>query len=182
VKHFLKLSGAIAMACPLLWFVADAQSQEKGNAQDEAGIRKVVDNLITAFNSHDVKALVSSFHTDAEFTNVIGMTAHGRMEIEAFHKPLFAANRPQGIPWFGNAVLKKDGEPVIRFLRPDVASADHRWIMTGVVLPDGKEAPERKGLAIPVLTKENGNWAIASFHNLEIDPAIPMDTPKPLKK
>ena len=83
MKHFFRFSVAIAMACPVLWFVADAQSQEKGNAQDEAGIRKVVDNLITAFNSHDVKALVSSFHTDAEFTNVIGMTAHGRMEIEA---------------------------------------------------------------------------------------------------
>jgi len=182
MTHLSTLRIIAAAACVLLGSVAAAQNQEKGKAQDEASVRKVVDNLITAFNSHDVKALVQSFHGDADFTNVIGMTAHGRHEIEAFHKPLFAANRPQGMPWFGNAALKMDGEPIIRFLRADVATADHRWIMTGVVLPDGKVGPERRGLAIPVMTKENGTWAIVSFHNLEIDASIPTNTPKPSTK
>ena len=84
------------------------------------------------------------------------MTVHRRKEIEGFHRPFSSTKQQPGIPWFGKAVLKKDGEPIIRFLRPDVATADHRWIMTGAILPDGTEVLERKGLAIPLMTKENG--------------------------
>ena len=87
------------------------------------GIRKMVDDGIKAFNDHDVKALAKTFHPDADFANVIGMTAHGRDQIEAFHKPLLADKQQPGMAWFGKAALKSDGNPAIRFLRPDVATA-----------------------------------------------------------
>jgi uncharacterized protein (TIGR02246 family) len=174
----LSIAVVIAITFPHLWPVAGTAGDDKGKATDEAAIRKVIDDGVKAFNQHDVKALAKTFHSDADFTNVIGWTAHGRDEIEAFHKPLLADKQPQGAAWFGKAALKNDGEPVIRFLRPDVATADGRWIMTGALLPDGKELPERKGLAMYMLTKEKGVWGIAAFHNLEIDPAIPKNAPK----
>ena len=52
----------------------------------------------------------------------------------------------------------------IRFLNPDAASVDIDWQMTGAKTRDGKDVPIRKGLLTWIVTKQNGEWKIAIYH------------------
>ena len=58
--------------------------------QDEKGIKQVLAAFVEAWNHHDAKAFSLVFAEDADFTNVRGMSAHGRAEVEKFHAPRFA--------------------------------------------------------------------------------------------
>jgi len=87
-------------------------------SNDERGIRRLVPDLVVAWNAHDAHAFAEIFAEDADFTNVLGMGAHGRRAIEEFHAPMFA-----GI--FKNSHLTSE-DVKIRFLSPDIASVDVR--------------------------------------------------------
>ena len=58
----------------------------------------------------------------------------------------------------------------IRFIRPDVAAVDVKWEQTGAIAPDGKPWGTRKGLLSWVVTRENNEWLISVWHNLELPP------------
>jgi hypothetical protein len=60
--------------------------------QDEKGIKQVLTGFVEAWNRHDAKAFSMLFAEDADFTNVRGMSAHGRTEVEKMHAPRFATN------------------------------------------------------------------------------------------
>ena len=55
--------------------------------QDEKGIKQVLTGFVEAWNHHDAKAFSMVFAEDADFTNVRGMSAHGRTEVEKMHAP-----------------------------------------------------------------------------------------------
>src|ERR1700732_1911654 len=59
---------------------------------DDKAIRQVLTGFVEAWNHHDAKAFSMVFAGDADFTNVRGMTAHGRTEVEKLHAPRFAIN------------------------------------------------------------------------------------------
>ena len=136
--------------------------------------------MVTAFeaasNKHDAKAFAAVFAPDADFTNVRGMTGHGRKAIEEFHRPLFEGDTSKGNPSFKNAVLKVD-EVKVRFIRPDVASVEIFWTQTGSVAPDGKDRGTRKGLVTWVVTKVNESWQVDVMHNMDL-PVKPPAKPK----
>jgi uncharacterized protein (TIGR02246 family) len=141
---------------------AGGQTTPAANAKEEEGIRKVLADFTGAWNSHDAKAFSMDFAEDADFTNVRGVSAQGRTEIEKFHAPRFAT-------------IFKDTHLTItdikiRFIKPDVAEVDARWEMTGSKTPDGKEVPLRKGLLDFVMTGEGGAWSITVMHNTDLTP------------
>lgn len=138
-------------------------------AKDEAAIRELAAAFEKTHNQHDAKAFAALFASDGDFTNVKGMSARGRKEIEEFHRPMFEGDTSKGNPSFKNAVLKID-EVRIRFVRPDVASVDILWTQTGSVAPDGKDRGIRKGLASWVVTREDGAWQVAVMHNMDLLP------------
>jgi uncharacterized protein (TIGR02246 family) len=105
------------------------------------------------------------FHEDADFTNVWGMTAHGRKAIEEFHRPLLEGNGEGPIPSFKHAELKVL-DTRVRFLRPDVACVDATWTQTGAV-QNGHDMGLRKGVLMLVATKEQDGWGIAVMHNMD---------------
>jgi uncharacterized protein (TIGR02246 family) len=126
----------------------------------ETAASAILADLERAWNAHDPTAWAAAFHEDADFTNVFGMHARGRRDIESFHTPIFAT-------------VFKDSrlafEPVrVRRLRRDVASLDVRWRMAGARDPRGGEWPQRRGLINATLTRERGRWAIAVLHNMEL--------------
>lgn len=129
-------------------------------AQDEEAIRKVLAGFVAAWNEHDAKAFSMVFAEDADFTNVRGVSAHGRAEVEKFHAPRFATK------------LKDTHQTItevkIRFMKPDVAAVDARWEMTGAKTADGANIPLRKGLLNFVMTKAGAKWFIAVMHNMEL--------------
>jgi uncharacterized protein (TIGR02246 family) len=137
--------------------------------KDRAAIAQTLDRFRDAWNTHDAHAFALTFTDDADFTNVAGVHAQGRANVEAFHAPVFAG-------------VFKDSHQTgkirsIRFLKPDLAAADIDWEMTGAKSPDGKPRPYRRGLLNWVMAKQaDGSWLILVMHNTELT-----DYPAPAK-
>jgi uncharacterized protein (TIGR02246 family) len=133
---------------------------QTGAGADEQAIRYVIDRFVDAWNRHDAKAFAAVFAEDADFTNVRGTGASGRQKIEEFHAPMFAT------------IFSKSHQEYTdiktRLIRPDVASVDVHWKMTGAIDAQGNPRPEREGLLSFVMAKNAGRWEIAVMHNLEI--------------
>ena len=128
--------------------------------QDEKGIKQVLTAFVEAWNHHDAKAFSMVFAEDADFTNVRGMSAHGRAEVEKFHAPRFATNFKDS--------NQKITEIKIRFITPDVAAVDARWEMTGARRVEGQEVRLRKGLLNFIMTRSDSQWLIKVMHNMEL--------------
>ncbi|MBC7919736.1 MAG: SgcJ/EcaC family oxidoreductase [Ferruginibacter sp.] len=154
VALFLTLIGSIVA------FGQTTSAEKKSTGNDEAGIKKVLADFIVAWNQHDAKAFSMVFSEDADFTNVIGMSAHGRAEVEKFHAPLFASRFKD--------TDQKITDQKIRLVRPDVAAVDAWWEMTGAKDAEGKDIPLRKGLLNFIMTKERGQWLITVMHNMNL--------------
>ncbi len=127
---------------------------------DEDAIRQVVQSLADAWNVHDAEAFARAFQENAHFTNVFGMEAEGRAAIARFHAPIFET-------MFRDSRLEC-APPKIRFIRPDVAAVDVQWSMTGARDPNGNAWPERHGLINLIMTPDEGRWAIAVMHNMDL--------------
>src|SRR4029077_9029527 len=158
MTHSLQLRFATALvvfAISSLSRGADSAVQ----ANDEKPIRELVAAMGEAFAKLDAHAFSMVFLEDADFTNVWGMTAHGRKAIEEFHRSLLEGDGAGPVPSFKHAQLKVL-DTQIRFLRPDVASVDASWTQTGAV-QNGKDMGPRKGLLMLIATKQGNEWGIA---------------------
>lgn len=136
------------------------------NAQnnDSLAILTVVKKFDTAFNQKDPKAFAAVFAEDADFVNWFGQPARGRQKIEEFHIPV--------LKQIHRTSVQKVTQSNIRFIKPDIAAVDVLWEVTGMTSPDGKPLPNRKGLMVWTMSKENGQWWIKVFHNINIDPPM----------
>ena len=68
-----------AIAC--FGFAKAARAQLQGPPEDLAAINAVVVEMTEGFNKRDAVAVSRLYTSDAEFTNVLGMTAKGTAEI-----------------------------------------------------------------------------------------------------
>jgi uncharacterized protein (TIGR02246 family) len=108
-------------------------------AADKAASNAVItDRFLAGWNAHDAHLFASAFAPDADVTNVRGVSASGRENIEQFHAQ---AVQKMFMQSHQTAKMKK-----VRFLKPDVAVVDVRWEMTGALTPDGISRPVRTGL------------------------------------
>jgi uncharacterized protein (TIGR02246 family) len=139
--------------------VMSAQSASQSVPQDK-GINQLVASFEDAWNRHDAHAFAETFAEDADFTNVIGMSAHGQRAVEEFHAPMFATR-------FKNT-HQTATDVKIRFLSPTMASVDVRWEMTGALDVDGSPVPLRKGLLNWIVTKNGERWLITVMHNQDL--------------
>lgn len=159
-RAFVALSLLLILATCAVGQTADGEAKATGNPRDEERIRKVLANFIEAWNKHDAKAFSLVFAEDADFTNVRGMSAHGRAEVEKFHAPRFATTFKDS--------HQKMTEIKVRFIRTDVAAVDAWWEMTGAKTQEGQDIPLRKGLLNFVMTKEGDKWFITVMHNMNL--------------
>jgi uncharacterized protein (TIGR02246 family) len=151
---------AIIVACwTVLAFTHAVDATEL--PEDEKPVRALLEALSDAFAKLDAHAFSMVFHDDADFTNVWGMTAHGRKAIEEFHRPLLEGDGSGLVPSFKHAETKVL-DTRVRFLRPDAT-----WTQTGAV-QNGHDMGVRKGLLMLVATKEQGGWGIAVMHNMDL--------------
>jgi len=163
----------LCLASLLAGLLVTHSSRAAETTKDEEAIKAVVAAFDKAMNAKDAAALSKVFNGDADFVNVVGMTAHGRKAIEEFHRPLFESDGTKGIPSFKNAVFKVV-DTRIRFIRPDVASVDVTWTQTGSVLA-GKDRGLRRGLMSWIATKQEDKWGVAVMHNMDL---LPVERPK----
>lgn len=165
MKYSILLGSMIALiviATSSLSRAVDAPVQ----SNDEKAINVLVAAFGDAFAKLDAHAFSMVFHEDADFTNVWGMTAHGRKAIEEFHRPLLEGDGTGVIPSFKHAAFKVL-DTRIRFIRSDVATVDVTWSQTGAV-QNGHDMGFRKGLLMLIATRERGGWGIAVMHNMDL--------------
>ena len=122
---------------------------------DEGAIKRVIVAMDDAFNSHKPDSAL--FTQDADFVNVNGTWLKGAADIESGRRTAFETR-------LKNAHTKSL-EVRIRFIRPDVAIVHVTSETAGIATSDGRELPPQKELNIRVLTRENGRWLVAAFHN-----------------
>src|SRR5580698_1016746 len=126
----------------------------------EEGIQHTLNDFASAWNTHDPSALSIVFTEDADYTNVRGLTAHGRADIQQFHAKPFST-------FFKDSNLKITGKK-IRVINPDLAAVDVWWELTGALSPDGKPIPFRKGLMILIMAHNGDKWMISVMHNMDL--------------
>jgi len=146
---------------PLLSVLAGSVTASTQNTSpDEQAIVGVLEKFADGWNRHDAKAFSMVFAEDADFTNVVGRSAHGRSLVEQFHAPVFAT------------IFKESHQTItsvaVRFVKPDIAAVDAGWEMTGVKDPEGKLRPSRKGLLNFIFAKTSGRWEILVMHNMDL--------------
>src|SRR5438309_2519941 len=103
----------------------------------EESIREVVKDCMDAWNKHDANAFASLFAKDADLTNWKGQGAAGRDAIERAHELSFATRFKTRHQTTEN--IK------VRLIKPDVASVDIWWNMTGASDDSGQPRPPRAG-------------------------------------
>ena len=136
-----------------------AHAQTASVDSDSAAIRQVIDDFVAAFNRHDAAGWAAPFADDGDFTNVSGLTKHGRKEVEERFKVLFAGPLKNA---HRTATVRH-----LRFAKPDVAFADAEWALEGSLAADGSVNPVRKGIFTWVMVKQDGRWKFADFHESE---------------
>jgi uncharacterized protein (TIGR02246 family) len=158
----MRLGAMCFLLFPLL-FMGQPSAGQTGET-DERAIRAVMDRFVDAWNHHDAKAFATVFAEDADFTNWRGTGAISRSKVEAFHAPVFATI-------FSKSHLEYT-DIKTRFVRPDVATVDVHWKMSGAIDAQGNPRPEREGLLSFVMANSAGQWEIVVMHNLDIS-ALP---------
>jgi len=129
-------------------------------ASSESGIQSVLNDFAKAWNEHNAKVFSLVFTEDADCTNVMGDSFHGRRAIEEKHKPLFKTTWAQSTL----TIVKSK----TRFIKPDVAAVDAWWTLDGLKTPDGKERDGRSGLLNVIMTLHYDNWMITVMHNMDL--------------
>jgi uncharacterized protein (TIGR02246 family) len=133
-----------------LSFPIEALSQDR--TADEAAIRKVVEQVNTIHNRHDVKALVALFDETVE--DWAGLTK-GRAAMEKNLTELFSRENDRR-----QEELEEIG---IVFVTPDVAIYKSKRVTTGTVDAEGNPLPPEKVMFARVMVKREGRWYLAAW-------------------
>jgi len=133
--------------------------------QDKDAIAAVVQQIIGAWNRHDMDAFAEPFAEDADFVNVRGVRWIGRHAIREAHAASHSTI-------FRNSQLNLR-ESSVRFLRPDVAVARSVTVVSGQTGSSGELLPSRSAMLTLVMVNDGGRWMIVIAQNTDIVSAVP---------
>jgi uncharacterized protein (TIGR02246 family) len=131
----------------------------QGSGADVAAIKEVFRAFYESFTRHDPHGVAMTFTDNADFTNMRGVHNKGRAEIEQKFVALFKGNL--------GASTRTDIVKNIHFYTPELATAEADTTILNTLRPDGSVVPPRKGLMIATMVKQNGDWLIDEFHEVE---------------
>lgn len=125
------------------------------SGEDEAAVRTIVLHWQQSWEHFDASVLQGDYADDADWLNAFGVRIKGGAKIVEFVSRVVKRPTVQGrqTTW---------DEPVVRFIRPDVALASRDYRTVGHKTLDGKEMPQRNTHSTWLLTKDAGKWRIAS--------------------
>ena len=124
--------------------------------QDEALIKRVVDQYVESWNHHAGKGFGTGFSKDADFINIFGMTFSGREEIEDRHVEILQTFLKDST--FEVTDLK------LREAAPEVVIALVSWKVDGLQKPRmSKEVIH--GVFSHTFVKTDGSWEIVACQN-----------------
>jgi uncharacterized protein (TIGR02246 family) len=132
-----------------------------GSQEDEAAIRRYVENFDRAWNAHDPDALFGKRAKQIDRINAFGGWIKTPEADERVMRRLFAGP-------FGQSKHKIQAER-IRFLTPNVAIVVIHMVRISVGATAGP-ASDRGNRSIHVLVKHEGDWELEAFANVPILP------------
>lgn len=137
-------------------------SETVASSADEAAVRDVYRQLMDAWNRGSGPAWAEGFTEDGHLVAFDGSHLQGRHEIAPFHQELFDK-------WLKGSRLVGKVDDVL-FLAPDVAVMH----ATGGTVMRGKSepSPARDSIQTLVVTRQEGEWSVAGFHNTRIRPIV----------
>jgi uncharacterized protein (TIGR02246 family) len=134
-------------------------SNPEGN--DTAGVLKLIEGFQISLFNGEARAFANLFAEDADFINVVDRAVHGRENIYKHHVPVFK-NRPASRT---NNLLSYS----VRFLKPDLAASEIKWNNKHTKGPNGTTLPDRDGVWVSVMSKENGKWYFKVVRNVMLN-------------
>ena len=140
------------------------------SSTDEAEVRKLVEELITSFNTHDFTSLKANSTDDVSWVNVMGKWWKGRDEVVNSHYEIF--NK------IFNGVKFEKQDLSIRFITPDVILVHVLQHVGAFFPPDGVDRgsnrrPEADNNLQLVYVRKDGKWMLSAAHNIEVAPPRP---------
>jgi uncharacterized protein (TIGR02246 family) len=133
-----------------------------GSPADERAIRDLETQWETAWNHHDVPAMVRLVAPDSDIVNLAGEWFKGR---EAFEKSLEALHSGK----VKESVWKTE-ETDVKFLTPTIAVVHVYFDTHGEMNPDGSPMPPRRGIYTRIEEKRDGQWLIVASQATNIVP------------
>ncbi|MBZ5649242.1 MAG: SgcJ/EcaC family oxidoreductase [Acidobacteriia bacterium] len=114
------------------------------------------------------------FAADGTFTNILGMFFTGHDAFRERHDQIFKGAF--------RGTTKQEDVVSIRFWRPDVAVVETLQTVNGVQkLFPGTSADAKGRLRtrlLQVFVKNNGEWKIAVYHNVDVKPGVSVPEPQ----
>ena len=148
-------------------FAKAARAQLQGTPEDLAAINAVVVEVTEGFNKRDAVAVSGLYTSDAEFTNVLGMTAKGTGWLRGTQSTQSSGGIPMAVgrvKWFndekGWGFIKQDAGPDV-FVHYSQIQGDglRRLYEDEVVEFEIKEGP--KGLQAINVVRQDGASALS---------------------
>ena len=143
------------------------------NAQvslDETAIRNIIQIEIDTWNKGDAVGYSRPFALNGTFTNIRGQFFTGHPAFLKQHEVIFA-----GI--FKNTTLQQDIVS-LKFIRPDVAVVEVLTTVAGAAQAPPGVGVDDKGRfhtrLLQIVVKEDGQWKVVAYHNVDIKPGIPI--------
>ena len=138
-------------------------------SSDVQAIEARIASADEAWTRGDAAAFSRWVQPDCVFTNIFGMVFVGHDAFEAQHGRIFATI-------YKDTRLRQSIEH-LRFLRPDVAVVDTGAVVSGLKgLAPGLHSADGAlhTKLIQVFVKEQGEWWVAAFHNVDVKPPPPL--------
>ncbi len=142
---------------------------------DEAAVRKIIQDEIDAWNKGDAVEYGEHFAKDGTFTNILGVYYTGHDVFVKEHEQIFKSI-------FLKSKLQQDVIS-LQFVDPDAAVVEVLTAVSGMQkVPGRKDNFDSKGRLrtrlLQVAAKRHGKWEIVAYHNVEVKDALHAPEPK----
>lgn len=142
------------------------------SAEDRAAIEAIIAEQDAAWAKGDAAGFVARVTPDVVFTNVVGMFTVGKAPMEAQHARIFATIY-QGSTLSQEIVHVAAPIPDLAIVDTLTSGVNFRALPPGIEAIDGKVRTRLE----QVMVKREGQWWVASFHNVAINPAFAPGAP-----
>jgi uncharacterized protein (TIGR02246 family) len=141
---------------------------------DRHAIEAILPRQSAAWVAGDATSFAGDTQESVVFTNVVGMFSVGRAPFIAQHEHIFSTI------YKGS---KMEQEVVaVTLVRPDVVIVDTLTKLVDTVhCPPGIELIDGaiRSRLEQVMVKDDGEWKVASFHNVAVNPLVASEAPPP---
>jgi len=143
-------------------------------APDVTAIRTIIQDEADAWNKGDAAAYSQHFAADGTFTNIRGEFFAGHAAFLKQHEVIF-----QGI--FNHTTAQLDIVSLV-FVDHDVAIVEALTAVGGMAQKAAGMTVDANGRLrtrlLQVVAKQNGEWRVVAYHNVDVKPGVPVPEPQ----